>query len=119
VWSSIPDRSIDLGKWVEQCVKTHDALGNPSILIDSIHVEWILEILTPNPLEFTNYAPSILSKKRIGDHLEFRLRVRSRDDAVKTLESLFKNRVSIKNLEIRQPNLEDVFIQGVEVSRGL
>jgi ABC-2 type transport system ATP-binding protein len=90
------------------------ASGNPSTLIDSIQGEWISKILTSNPLESTTYTSRIMSRKRNKDYIEYRLRVANRDDAVRTLASLFGNRITIKNIEIRQPNLEDVFIQNVK-----
>jgi len=84
--------------------------GNPSMLIDSIQGEWVLKIITQNPQELTSYASRIISEKRVGDNIEFRLRAANREDTVKVLADFFRDRISIKSLEVRQPNLEDVFV---------
>lgn len=97
---------IDNGK-----IKTS---GDPSMLIDSIQGEWVLKIITQNPPELMTCTSRIISEKRMEDDTEYRLRAANREDAVKTLANLFGDGISIKNLEIRRPNLEDVFIQYVK-----
>jgi len=89
-------------------------LGSPSHLIQSIRGEWILKIWTREPQLFTDYGPLLVSKKTETGSNELRIRLTSQDEVIRTLTCLLGNQVALENIEIRQPTLEDVFVQYVK-----